>query len=256
MLRGRIRVLLRSGADPNEPNRRGYTPLHFSAKTQDFIRGTVVISSLLQAGANPDAVAGDGNTPLHLAAGVPVILDSGHGHNFLSMGWDAGEHTLTEDGIPGNDADVVDVFLAGGANPNVVNNAGMTPLLVVLTLEGPGNLAVEAVKSLLSAGADPNVNRRDGLSPLHIVLDYPESRSIRAHRIVQEGIALVEALLGAGADPDVKHPQGGHTVARGGPAGMGRGHGGGAAGRRRRPLHSQPQGALGAGAACPRSRPK
>lgn len=205
---GRIQSLLGNGANPNEPNRRGYTPLHFSAKSSDFIDGTAVINSLLQAGADPDAVAGDGNTPLHLAAGVPVILDSGHGHNFLTMGWDAGEHSLTDEGIPGNDANVVDALLAGGANPNVVNNAGMTPLLVVLTID-EGRLAVEAaVKSLLSAGADPNFTRPDGLSPLHIVLNYPESRSILARRIVQEGIALVEALLGAGADPDTKNPKG------------------------------------------------
>ena len=206
---GRIRILLESGADPNEPNRRGYTPFHFSAKTDEFTRGTVVIGSLLQAGADLATVAADGNTPLHLAAGIPVILDSGHGHHFFSVGWDAAEDTLTDDGIPGNDADVVEALLAGGANPNVVNNAGMTPLLVVLTLDGVSRLAVEAaVNSLLSAGADPNVIRPDGLSPLHIVLNYPESRSIKAHRIVQESIALVEALLGAGADPDVKNPQG------------------------------------------------
>ena len=206
---GRIRSLLGNGADPNEPNRRGYTPFHFSAKSSDSFHDTVIINSLLQAGADPDAVAGDGNTPLHLAAGVPVILDSGHGHHFLSMGWDAGEHILTDDGIPGNDADIVDALLAGGANPNVVNDAGMTPLLVVLTIDGVSTLAVEAaVKSLLSAGADPNATRRDGLPPLHIVLNYPESRSTLARRMTQEGIALVEALLGAGADPDAKNQQG------------------------------------------------
>ena len=206
---GRIRILLESGADPNEPNRRGYTPFHFSAKTDEFTRGTVVIGSLLQAGADLAAVAADGNTPLHLAAGIPVILDSGHGHHFFSVGWDAGEDTLTDEGIPGNDADVVEALLAGGANPNVVNNAGVTPLLVVLTIDSVSRLAVEAaVNSFLSAGADPNATRRDGLPPLHIVLNYPESRSTPARRMTQEGIALVEALLGAGADPDVKNPQG------------------------------------------------
>ena len=99
-LGGRIRNLLENGADPDEPNKRGYTPLHFSAKTSAGPHGTAVIKSLLQADADPNRAAADGNTPLHLAAGIPVILDSGHGHGILSMGVARGDHILTRDGIP------------------------------------------------------------------------------------------------------------------------------------------------------------
>ena len=196
---GRIRSLLANGADPNWPNRRGYTPLHFSAKTQDVSHMRAVINGLLQAGADPDAVAGDGNTPLHLAAGVPVILDRGHGHNFLTMGWDAGEHILTSDGIRGNDADIIDVLLAGGADPNVFNDAGMTPLLLVLT----NKQSIAPTEALLAGGADPNAPRPDDMTPLHIVLDYS--------KLFWEGpgiSVMVKALLRAGADPDTRNPEG------------------------------------------------
>lgn len=200
----RIRSLLGHGANPDVPNRRGYTALHFSAKSDVFV-GLSLVNILLQAGADPNRSADDGSTSLHLAAGVPVILDHGHGHDIFSQGRLTGRSITTFD----DDALIIRALLAGGAKPNVTNNAGMTPLLVALSLvEEPLSHIIAATNALLSAGADPNFTRRDGLSPLHIVLNYPESRSRLARRMTQESIVLVEALLGAGADPDTKNPKG------------------------------------------------
>ncbi len=204
-VQGRIRNLFEHGADPDEPNRRGYTPLHFAAKTPDSFAGPPPVNSLLQADADPNRAADDGNTPLHMAAGVPVILDSGHGHDLHSRGF------LTDSSIAAFDVDafIVRALLAAGANPNVTNADGMTPLLVSLTLFQESLLhIIAATNALLSADADPNATAPDDMTPLHIVLNYPDSRSYRAHRMTAEGISLIEALLGAGANPDTKNPQG------------------------------------------------
>ena len=213
-IQNRIQRLLEHGADPDETNRRGYTPLHFSAKSRSRNHGAALVNNLLQAAADPDRAADDGNTPLHLAAGASTILDRGHGHDLFS------QSDLTSNSIAAfaDDAFIIRALLAADANPNAANAAGMTPLLIALNLaQEPRSHIVAATNALLSADADPNATTPDDMTPLHIVLDYPESRSDRAHRMTEEGIALVEALLGAGADANVKNPQGDtplHVVVR------------------------------------------
>ena len=127
-IQSRIQSLLGTGADPDEPNRRGFTPHHFGAKASDTFGGPPLVNRLLQADANPNWSANDGNTPLHMAAGVSVILDSGHGHDVFN------ESNLTGDLIAafGEDTFIIRALLAGGVNPNVTNAAGMTPFLVAL----------------------------------------------------------------------------------------------------------------------------
>lgn len=59
-----IRDLLRAGADPNEPNDRGWTPLHQAAYRND----PEMVGLLLASGARVDLSAhGDGGTPLSVA---------------------------------------------------------------------------------------------------------------------------------------------------------------------------------------------
>lgn len=59
-----VRYLLAAGADPNQPNDRGWTPLHDAGYRGD----EELVSLLLGAGARPDAEAhGAGGTPLAVA---------------------------------------------------------------------------------------------------------------------------------------------------------------------------------------------
>lgn len=59
-----LRMLLGAGADPNQANDRGWTPLHQAASRDDAEMAAV----LLEAGARPDLSAhGDGGTPLTVA---------------------------------------------------------------------------------------------------------------------------------------------------------------------------------------------
>ncbi|MGH7939932.1 MAG: ankyrin repeat domain-containing protein, partial [Limisphaerales bacterium] len=79
---------------------------------------------------------------------------------------------------------ILQVLLSAGANPNVTNDLGRTPLSCAADNESP-----EAVKLLLAAGADPNSGSDDA----------PLLRAIETH-----DLACAELLLQGGADPNVE----------------------------------------------------
>ena len=131
--------LLEEGADPNAPDTRGRTALHYAAGGG----APRNLEALLAAGGKPDVQDGDGNTPLHIAA-------------------DASSPTLGER----ESAAVIRVLLDGGASPNVPNRRGDTPLHVAARTHSRHEPA--GVELLLSAGADPNKTNDRGNTPLHL----------------------------------------------------------------------------------------
>ena len=87
-------------------------------------------------------------------------------------------------------------LLAAGANPNVRNADGNTPLhLAAKGGGGSGSETHSAVAAtLLAAGADPDVTNADGFAPLHFAAELsPESAA-----------AGMVAVLAASADPDIR----------------------------------------------------
>ena len=73
----------------------------------------------------------------------------------------------------------VSELLGRGANVNVQNDAGSTPLI-----EAVYNNHIETVRLLLEKGADPNSRKNDGASALGFAKKYPQ---------------IVEMLKAAGA---------------------------------------------------------
>ncbi|XP_077618221.1 ankyrin repeat domain-containing protein 54 isoform X2 [Crocuta crocuta] len=67
-------LLLDHGADPNQRDGLGNTPLHLAACTNHV----PVITTLLRGGARVDALDRAGRTPLHLAKSKLNILQEGH----------------------------------------------------------------------------------------------------------------------------------------------------------------------------------
>ncbi|HVI98083.1 MAG TPA: ankyrin repeat domain-containing protein [Sphingomonas sp.] len=88
-----------------------------------------------------------------------------------------------------NDATYVRFLLEHGANPDIRDNQGATPLMLAVTLNEPG--CVEALLNPRSGARKANVNLANGSG---------ETPLIRA--VQMRNLELVRTLLEAGADPD------------------------------------------------------
>lgn len=124
-----LRTQLEKGADPNQRNSQGETPLLAAAYRHD--NGTVV-RELLTAGADPNLADDDGNTPL-----IVCVRDQ--------------------------DIDVVRQLLDHGANVNAANREGDTPLTNAACW-GSGDV----VELLLSKGADPHARDGAGVTAINL----------------------------------------------------------------------------------------
>jgi len=88
-----VNDLLKAGANPNQDNRYGETPLYW-ASCYGYLG---IAELLLKAGADPNQTDDNGNTPLYWAV---------YGDNF----------------------EIAELLLKAGANHNQANNDGETPL--------------------------------------------------------------------------------------------------------------------------------
>jgi len=174
--------LLAKGADVNERNRMGESPLH-----QGATDGRVeIMRLLLQHGARHDALDGLNNTPLHAAA---------------------------ENGRP----QAARLLLEAGAEPNARASSRQTPLHALVSnrqfwelAEGSGEPDEDreylaTAKLLLARGADISAAAEQGKTPLHLAAQYGDKE-------------LAEIFLANGAKVNARSDSNGtplHDVASG-----------------------------------------
>ena len=215
-----LREAVRRGGDCNRRNAHGATPLHFAAVQDGLGPGPEALRILVRCEAAPNVepmcAAGErtaedcradpnardrlGRTPLHSLyegvepGGFPI-------RNLRSRGG----------GVPR--FDVAKVLLEElGADPNVKDNNGDAPLMLVVrtvdrvVFSTPGHASL-----LLSHDADPNTRNDKGATPL---IEIVSSFSALSEDYTTTS-RLIRLLIGRGADPDLRaqrrhaaHPRG------------------------------------------------
>ena len=202
-----VKLLVGCGADVNELNEKGQTPLHTAAGGLRHCRE--FCSILIEHKAKIDAVDEDGNQPLHLACKQRnfltgnLLLTHKADVNFLNKQQRSpldlanesvlkfsrisdGDHAL-HIAVRNGDIQTVKLLVGCGANVNELNEKGQTPLHTATSIlvehkakidalhkdgNQPLHLAyeqdhIETSLLLLSKGANANLLNGDGQTPLH-----------------------------------------------------------------------------------------
>jgi hypothetical protein len=113
--------LLDHKADVNSLDKRGRSPLHYACSKNEV----AAADALLRHGAKVNQANNDGNTPLHIAAGGYVKTLSRPQTTEA-----AGVKTTTVEQVNLECDGVVKLLLQNGAEVNVKNKAGQTPLAI------------------------------------------------------------------------------------------------------------------------------
>jgi serine/threonine-protein phosphatase 6 regulatory ankyrin repeat subunit B len=176
-----VELLLDEGANINAPGRRGYTPLGIAARcgskeTAEF---------LIEKGANIHTPDNKGMTPLDLAKewGWTEIVELLREHGAEES--EINEQTI-EMAINSNNLEKVKELIAQGADVNVRDSRGNTPLIQAIIQR-----KLLFVEILVSGGADVNAKDEDGQTPLHLA-------------VLAGRKDIVELLIAKGADVNVK----------------------------------------------------
>ena len=173
-----VEMLLDADADPNLADDRGVTPLIAAGSSGEF----TLFEALLDGGADPNARSKDGETALIgaalrgdmdkldllLEAGVDLDLQNREGdtalHAAVRRDWSTNEEraaSRTGDSHLREPNFTVAALLDAGADPNVANAKGETPLFTAIDKAHVGNAG-----ALLAGGADPIVQNEKGETPI------------------------------------------------------------------------------------------
>jgi ankyrin repeat protein len=151
------KLLLEKGANPNTPYTKtvpprqaqgninvapGSTPLYRAVRAVDL----AAVQLLVDGGANPSQPIKDGSTPLMAAAGLGAPR--------------GGDEEVTEAGDRNDPIDVMKALIDKGADVNLANDAGMTPLHYAAQ-RGSDRI----IEFLASKGAKFDVKNKQGRTP-------------------------------------------------------------------------------------------
>jgi ankyrin repeat protein len=127
------------------------------------------------------AYSGDGFTALHFAAffghpeAVALLIERGAEVDAFGRGWMTG--TALHSGVSRLQSEVARILLQAGANPDVRQSAGWTPLHAAAM---NGDLA--SVELLLTAGADPSATNDEGRSVAELAGESGDDATIERVR--------------------------------------------------------------------------
>jgi ankyrin repeat protein len=197
------KYLLDRGADPNLANLDGLTPLYATVNMrfapvswapnprtdQESVGSTELLQALLERGADPNA----------RVKGKLWFSPTSHDRSWV----DHKGATAFWRAAMSSDVEAMRILVAGGADPNLANDSGVTPLMVAAGIGWAGNFTqnapgswMDAIAYCLELGADVNaVEKRKGFTALHGAASRGDD-------------AMVQYLVDRGAKVDVINKDG------------------------------------------------
>ena len=234
-----VRALLAGRADANLVNAQGNAPIHAAAlASPDGWEGMIPL--LAGGGADMNAHGGDGRTPLMIAVEngesarvlTALVKEGAEPERFDRHRGFSPLHRAT-----GHSVEALEALVASGADINVLDGGGLTPLLWASDMGAAYDIDAESngakkwkdeigkrreamALEMISLGADPAVAAEDGRHPLMVMTETGMSaaglREVAAagglaatadargftpiHAAVRRGADVVEAVLSGGAD--------------------------------------------------------
>lgn len=223
-----LEMLALAGADFNAVTNDGWTPLAMAVKRRDFdfaeylswrgadwsppgvppdqqprmlayrYQDARILSLVPNTGIVPAAINGKAPMPPRNIADALLAADLNGVIDELNSGWQVNEidgngKSALLRAVEQKRPELVHLLLTAGADPNLADPQGTTPLMAALGQ--PGVRSDRMVINLLMAGADPNAKSKSGVTPLIVA----------ARAGYDWGILL---LASAGADPAAETPRG------------------------------------------------
>ena len=175
---GKIEQLVAAGADINQRDAFGRTPLHVAT----FARQRAAVQALIKAGADKSAMENDRYDAVTIAA---VADDEDTLRTLLSLGASAKLTTSRYDGTAliaaahlGHDG-VVRQLIAAGAPLDHVNNLHWTATIEAIVLGNGGPRHQATLKALVEAGANLQLTDSHNRTPLDLARSYGYSDMAR-----------------------------------------------------------------------------
>lgn len=171
----RVKELIKAGADLEIQDEDEQTPLTTAMNNCNL----EIVEELILSGANVD----------RKVYGIPMIMFTDLLDVIRILLDNGADPDASQDGETAlfrhsrwADVEIIEELLAAGANVNVQNKYGHTPLY-----EAVSNLNLECVKVLLEAGAYPNILTNAKESPLYKIRKLQESYidSFRKNKILE-----------------------------------------------------------------------
>ena len=200
-----VKLVLDTGLDPNaKESEKGQTALMWAAAEGH----PDVVELLIQRGANVNAASKKGFTPLIFAtmkndaATIRHLIKAGADPNYALPDEDKTKMLVVAGAYHSTDAAIA--LLDGGANPNVADRTGKTPLHLAAQ-----SGALDLVKKLISKGAD--LNAKTAKAPTVEEFAFRRAGGEQTALLLAakfNHVDVMRALIDAGADVKLKNQDG------------------------------------------------